>query len=57
MLRSEVLKLYKDMLRIARKIPGKQQQNEMIKWIRSDFDLNQHLNDEVGKLLTSFPRN
>lgn len=47
MLRSEVLKLYRNMLRTIKKIPDKQQQKEMIEWVRHDFTNNQHLQDEV----------
>jgi hypothetical protein len=46
-LRSEVLKLYRNMLRTIKKIPDKQQQKEMIEWVRHDFTSNQHLQDEV----------
>ena len=46
-LRSEVMKLYRNMLRTIKKIPDKQQQKEMIEWVRHDFTSNQHLQDEV----------
>lgn len=47
MLRSEVLKLYRSMLRVVRRIPDKSQQKELVEWIRHDFTANKHLEDEV----------
>ncbi|XP_052087461.1 LYR motif-containing protein 2-like [Mytilus californianus] len=46
MLRSEVLKLYRSMLRVVRRIPDKSQQKELMEWIRHDFTANKHLEDE-----------
>ncbi|VDI43821.1 Hypothetical predicted protein [Mytilus galloprovincialis] len=46
MLRSEVLKLYRSMLRVVRRIPDKSQQKELVEWIRHDFTANKHLEDE-----------
>ena len=47
MLRSEVLRLYRDMLRVVRQVPGTEQREELRKWIRTDFDNNKHHTDEV----------
>lgn len=46
MLRSEVLKLYREMLRIAKKVPTEQQRKELTDWIRHDFKSNKHVTDE-----------
>jgi hypothetical protein len=47
MLRSEVLRLYRDMLRVVRRVPDKNQQAELRQWIRTDFNNNKHHADEV----------
>ena len=48
MLRSEVLRLYRDMLRVVKRIPSVEQQAELRQWIRTDFDNNKHHTDEVS---------
>lgn len=47
MLRTEVLKLYKQMLRLVRKIPDQSQRQQLQNFIRQDFELNKNLEDEV----------
>ena len=47
MVRSEVLKLYRDILRTVRKIPDEYYREEMARWARRDFKTNKHLTDEV----------
>jgi len=47
MLRSQVLKLYHDMLRMVYQIPDKKQRAELQHFIRQDFDNNRHIQDEV----------
>ncbi|XP_048765998.1 LYR motif-containing protein 2-like [Ostrea edulis] len=46
MLRSEVLKLYKHMLRLVREIPDRNQRQQLQIFIRQDFELNKNLQDE-----------
>ncbi|XP_052708954.1 LYR motif-containing protein 2-like [Crassostrea angulata] len=46
MLRTEVLKLYKQMLRLVRKIPDQSQRQQLQNFIRQDFELNKNLEDE-----------
>ncbi|XP_061169500.1 LYR motif-containing protein 2-like [Saccostrea echinata] len=45
-LRSEVLKMYKQMLRLVRKIPDQNQRQQLQKFIRQDFELNKNIQDE-----------
>ncbi|XP_076466457.1 LYR motif-containing protein 2-like [Babylonia areolata] len=45
MLRSEVLRLYRDMMRVVKRLPSSQQA-ELRQWIRTDFDNNKHHTDE-----------
>ncbi|KAL8611419.1 hypothetical protein ACOMHN_014474 [Nucella lapillus] len=45
-LRSEVLRLYRDMLRVVKRVPSTQQQTELHRWIRTDFENNKHHTDE-----------
>ena len=47
MIRSEVLKLYRDILRATKKIPDEYYRDEMARWARQDFKNNKHLSDEV----------
>ena len=51
MLRAEVLKLYRDILRTVKKIPDEYYRNEMKCWARDDFKNNKHLTDEVTFLI------
>uniref|UniRef100_A0A0B7AL16 LYR motif-containing protein 2 n=1 Tax=Arion vulgaris TaxID=1028688 RepID=A0A0B7AL16_9EUPU len=46
-LRSEVLKLYRSMLRVTYKVDNAEQRIYLQKWIRTDFDNNKHHKDEV----------
>lgn len=48
MLRAEVLKLYKQMLRLVRKIPDQNQRQQLQNFIRQDFELNKSIEDEVS---------
>nr|KAG5701139.1 hypothetical protein BaRGS_002615 [Batillaria attramentaria] len=45
-LRSEVLRLYRDMLRTIKRIPSQQQREELQTWVRTDFENNKHHTDE-----------
>lgn len=47
MLRTEVLKLYRNILRTVRKIPDEHYRNEMRQWARDDFKKQKHLTDEL----------
>ena len=47
MVRSEVLKLYRSILRTVRRIPDEYYRGEMTNWARRDFKSNKHLTDEV----------
>lgn len=54
MLRREVLKCYKDILKTVYKIEDKMYKTYLINWTRSDFKANKTLNDEVLKLFKLF---
>ncbi|KFM63562.1 LYR motif-containing protein 2, partial [Stegodyphus mimosarum] len=45
-LRSDSLKLYRDLLRAIKKIPGKDYQSELRCWVREDFERNKHHENE-----------
>lgn len=47
MVRAEVLKLYRNILRTVRQIPDEHYRKEMAKWARDDFKKNKNLTDEV----------
>ncbi|XP_052238729.1 LYR motif-containing protein 2-like [Dreissena polymorpha] len=47
MLRSQVLKLYRDILRLTRKIPDDFYRKEMQSWARDDFKRYKSLSDET----------
>lgn len=47
MLRGEVLKLYRDMLRCLRQIPSESDRKDMCQWVREDFKANKDVSDEV----------
>lgn len=47
MLRQEVLKLYRDIFRCIRQIPGEASRNDLRQWTRSDFRANLHHTDEL----------
>lgn len=50
-LQSESKRLYKNFMRLTRKVEDKQQQRDLRKWIRDDFKINKHLTDEVSRQL------
>ncbi|GFN99270.1 lyr motif-containing protein 2 [Plakobranchus ocellatus] len=45
-LRSEVLKLYRSMLRVTYRIDDVEQRKNLQQWIRTDFENNRHHSDE-----------
>lgn len=47
MLRQEVLKLYRNILRCIRQIPEESSRNDLKQWTRSDFRANLHHTDEL----------
>ena len=49
MLRSQVLTLYRDMLRVIRRIEDANQRHDMTQWVRGEFDKNKHLQDQVDE--------
>jgi len=48
MLRQQVLKLYRSLLRAIRGIPDEESKNEVLQWVRTDFRNNKHHTDEVS---------
>lgn len=50
MLRREVLKTYKDILKTCNRIEDESYRKELINWSRHDFRMNKNLTDEVNKL-------
>ncbi|CAG5129589.1 unnamed protein product [Candidula unifasciata] len=46
MLRSEVLRLYREMLRLTYRVADVDQRKHLQQWIRRDFELNKHHTDE-----------
>ncbi|XP_071114439.1 LYR motif-containing protein 2-like [Haliotis cracherodii] len=46
MLRTEVLKLYRDILRAIRQVPDPDHKRELKEWARHDFKQNKHHQDE-----------
>ena len=53
MLRQEVLKLYREVLRTARKV-DKDQRTEIIQWARSDFEVHRSQTNEVLPSFTHY---
>lgn len=47
MLRQEVLKLYRDILRSIRHVPDASGRNDLKHWVRSDFRANMHHTEEL----------
>ncbi|KAF6211905.1 hypothetical protein GE061_012422 [Apolygus lucorum] len=47
MLRQQVLKLYRDILRAIKEVPSKEDQKYLKDWAKSDFIANKHHTDEV----------
>jgi len=48
MLRQQVLKLYRSLLRAIRGIPDEGSKNDVLQWVRTDFRNNKHHTDEVS---------
>jgi hypothetical protein len=48
MLRQQVLKLYRSLLRAIRGIDDDESKNEVLQWVRTDFRNNKHHTDEVS---------
>ncbi|XP_046560427.1 LYR motif-containing protein 2-like [Haliotis rubra] len=46
MLRSEVLKLYRDIMRAIRQVSDADHRRELTEWVRHDFKQNKHHQDE-----------
>nr|XP_027232856.1 LYR motif-containing protein 2-like isoform X4 [Penaeus vannamei] len=46
MLRTEALKLYRNILRQLNNLPDKEQRKEIKDWARSDFEAHRHHEDE-----------
>ncbi|XP_069124926.1 LYR motif-containing protein 2-like [Argopecten irradians] len=54
LLRSQVLKLYRDMMRIVYNVHDRNQRKALIDFIRHDFKCNKHVEDEEAiKMLIS----
>lgn len=49
-LRSEVLKLYRDILRTIYKIPDPKDRKDMLQWVRQDFQKNKTETDQVIRI-------
>ncbi|XP_054273320.1 LYR motif-containing protein 2-like [Macrosteles quadrilineatus] len=47
MLRQQVLKLYRDILRSIKQIPDKESQRDLRQWARHDFETNKHHTEEI----------
>ena len=47
MIRVEVLKLYRQMLRVTYKIENKEYRQQLQQFIRSDFEMNRHHTEEA----------
>ncbi|CAH2269006.1 LYR motif-containing protein 2 [Pararge aegeria] len=47
LLRQEVLKLYRDIIRTVKKVPDESTRLELKEWARTDFRNNKHHNDET----------
>ncbi|KAG5667949.1 hypothetical protein PVAND_015909 [Polypedilum vanderplanki] len=47
MLRQEVLKLYRDLIRTINKVPDESSRNELRQWLREDFKANKNQTDEI----------
>lgn len=48
MLRQEVKKLFRDLLRAIKQVPDKSSQKELRDWVRRDFELNKQCTDEIS---------
>lgn len=47
MLRREVLQLYRNILRTLKQVSCKQDREYLHNWVKSDFNNNKHIKDEV----------
>lgn len=54
MLRTEALKLYRNILRQLNNLPDKEQRKEIKDWARSDFEAHRHHEDEVIGLISVY---
>ncbi|KAJ4426104.1 hypothetical protein ANN_26913 [Periplaneta americana] len=48
MLRQQVLKLYRNILRAIREVPDEESKKELIQWARTDFKNNKNQTDEYA---------
>ena len=48
MLRAEVLKLYRHILRSLKDVPGAADRKHLQQWARQEFELNRHLKDDYA---------
>ena len=48
MLRQDVLKLYRDLLRTINKVPDENSRRELKLWLREDFRSNKGLKEEIA---------
>lgn len=47
MVRNEVLKLYRQILRSIKQVPDLNSRRELQEWVRTDFKNNKHHTDEI----------
>jgi bacillopeptidase F (M6 metalloprotease family) len=47
LLRQEVLKLYRDLHRLIKKVPDESSKRELKQWLRDDFKKNKHQTEEL----------
>lgn len=48
MLRAEVLKLYRHILRSLKDVPSATDRKQLQQWARQEFELNRHLTDDYA---------
>ncbi|ESO89293.1 hypothetical protein LOTGIDRAFT_210328 [Lottia gigantea] len=48
MLRTQVLKLYRDIFRLIKNVPDKSYREQLKEWARHDFKANKHHTDEMA---------
>lgn len=53
MVRQEVLKLYRDILRAIRQIEKKEDRLYMNNWVKDDFRANKNIKDNVSQKVTN----
>lgn len=54
MLRQQVLKMYRDFMRLVRLADKESDRKEITAWIREDFKMNKNLKDEVIQNVLEF---